>query len=44
MPRFDEDNSFSIGKTSLVKLTRMAGGSKATILAKKEKDPSSKNP
>jgi cysteine synthase A len=33
---FYQDNSFSIGRTPLVKLNRVVGGSKATVLAKIE--------
>lgn len=36
MPSYHKDNSYSIGKTPLVKLNRIAQGSKALVLAKIE--------
>src|SRR5690349_17697478 len=36
MPKWFEDNSVSIGRTPLVRLNRIGGGSGATILAKIE--------
>jgi len=36
MEKFFADNSLSIGNTPLVKINRMAGGRKATVLAKVE--------
>ncbi len=36
MSNIFQDNSFSIGKTPLIKLNRIVDGSKATVLAKIE--------
>lgn len=36
MPNFSQDNSYSIGKTPLVKLNRVVGDSKSMVLAKIE--------
>lgn len=36
MPNYSQDNSYSIGKTPLVKLNRVVGSSKAIVLAKIE--------
>jgi cysteine synthase len=36
MPNYSQDNSYSIGKTPLVKLNRVIGNSKALVLAKVE--------
>ena len=36
MPKWLQDNSFSIGHSPLVKLNRIVGGAKATVLGKVE--------